>query len=131
MNFLDRNTLPLYQERLDLAASELNDMEEIICEAINELAGRNYIVTNMIMDPEERAKYATEPNYLILDTFAALQAKMNSLLEDFGTLKARCDEAIEHIDSTYEDLERRLNALDDAAARKEDLNALWYRTGEE
>lgn len=131
MNFLDRNTLPLYQERLDLAASELNDMEEIICEAINELAGRNFIVTNMIMDPEERAKYATEPNYLILDTFAALQAKMNSLLEDFDTLKARCDEAIEHIDSTYEDLERRLNALDDAAARKEDLNALWYRTGEE
>ena len=28
MNFLDRNTLPRFQERLDLAASELNDMED-------------------------------------------------------------------------------------------------------
>ena len=131
MNFLDRNTLPKFQERLDLAASELNDMEDIYCEAINELAGRLHIVTNMITDPEERAKYATEPNYLILDKLTEIQGQITTLQTSLEEISTRYDEAIAEQDAKYMELEARLNALDDAAARKQDLNALWYRTGQE
>ena len=56
MNFLDRNTLPRFQERLDLAASELNDMEDIYVQAINELAGRIYNIANLVSQ-EERSQY--------------------------------------------------------------------------
>ena len=56
MNYLDRNTLPRFQERLDLAASELNDMEDIFTKAINELAGRAYIIAAMIPE-EDRSQY--------------------------------------------------------------------------
>lgn len=129
MNFLDRNTLPKFQERLDLAASELNNMEDIFTASINELAGRIYIINNMIIDPEERAKYSSEPNFLILDKITSMQSEITSLREDFTALTERYDAAIEEQNTKYLELEERLNALDDAAARKEDLNAVLYRTG--
>ena len=129
MNFLDRNTLPKFQERLDLAASELNNMEDIFTASINELAGRIYIINNMIMDPEERAKYSSEPNFLILDKITSMQSEITSLREDFTALTERYDAAIEEQNTKYLELEERLNTLDDAAARKEDLNAVLYRTG--
>ena len=119
MNFLDRNTLPKFQERLDLAASELNNMEDIFTASINELAGRIYIINNMINDPEERAKYSSEPNFLILDKITSMQSKITSLREDFTALTERYDAAIEEQNTKYLELEERLNALDDAAARKE------------
>lgn len=129
MNFLDRNTLPKFQERLDLAASELNDMEEIICKAINELAGRLYIITNLI-PLEQREQYAQENSFLLLDTIANVQTALNTLENTVTEIENQRASDVEDLTNKYNDLERRLNALDDAAARKEDLNVVLYRTGE-
>ena len=129
MNFLDRNTLPKFQERLDLAASELNDMEDIYCKAINELAGRIYILTNLIPS-EERNKYAQENNYLLLDTITKIQTAISSLEIKVKEIEEKRDKDISELNDKYLELERRFNALDDAAARQKDLNVVLYRTGE-
>lgn len=130
MNFLDRNTLPRFQERLDLAASELNDMEDIYVQAINELAGRIYNIANLVSQ-EERSQYAEETNYLILDTIQSLTNQIATLESRIEFLEGHYDSEIEEINTKYLDLEARLNALDDAAARKEDLNVLLWRSGRE
>ena len=129
MNFLDRNTLPKFQERLDLAASELNDMEEILCKAINELAGRLYIVTNLI-PLEDRDQYAQENSFLIIDTMNSLQATMKAVEDRVIEIQNKNNEDIKRIEDKYLELEKRFNALDDAAARQKDLNVVLYRTGE-
>lgn len=130
MNFLDRNTLPRFQERLDLAASELNDMEDIYVQAINELAGRIYNIANLVSQ-EERSQYAEETNYLILDTIKSLTNQIATLESRIEFLEGHYDSEIEEINTKYLDLEARLNALDDAAARKDDLNVLLWRSGRE
>ena len=130
MNFLDRNTLPRFQERLDLAASELNDMEDIYVQAINELAGRIYNIANLVSQ-EERSQYAEETNYLILDTIQSLTNKIATLESRIESLEGHYDSEIEEINTKYLDLEARLNALDDAAARKDYLNVLLWRSGRE
>ena len=130
MNFLDRNTLPRFQERLDLAASELNDMEDIYVQAINELAGRIYNIANLVSQ-EERSQYAEETNYLILDTIQSLTNQIATLKFRIEFLEGHYDSEIEEINTKYLDLEARLNALDDAAARKDDLNVLLWRSGRE
>ena len=130
MNFLDRNTLPRFQERLDLAASELNDMEDIYVQAINELAGRIYNIANLVSQ-EERSQYAEETNYLILDTIQSLTNQITTLESRIEFLEGHYDSEIEEINTKYLDLEARLNALDDAAARKDDLNVLLWRSGRE
>lgn len=129
MNFLDRNTLPKFQERLDLAASELNDMEEIICKSINELAGRIHILTNMI-PLEERAQYAQENSFLLLDTMTSIQTALTNLENQVTEIENQRTTDVEDLNTRFTDLEARLNALDDAAARKADLNVVLYRTGE-
>lgn len=126
MNYLDRNTLPRFQERLDLAASELNDMEDIYVKAINELAGRMYIVSAML-PAEQRSEYAEEVSYPILDKLTEIQNKLNQIDTTLTSLQSQIDT----FDNRYLDFDRRLNALDDAAARKEDLNVLLYRSGHE
>lgn len=130
MNFLDRNTLPRFQERLDLAASELNDMEDIYVQAINELAGRIYNIANLVSQ-EERSQYAEETNYLILDTIKSLMNQISTLESRIEFLEGHYDSEIGEINTKYLDLEARLNALDDAAARKDDLNVLLWRSGRE
>lgn len=130
MNYLDRNTLPRFQERLDLAASELNDMEDIFTKAINEIAGREYVIAAMIPE-EERSDYCEETVFPILDKINSLQNQINALGEKITALETKYDQAVESIESRYADFETRLNALDDAAARKEDLNVVLYRTGQE
>ena len=130
MNFLDRNTLPRFQERLDLAASELNDMEDIYVQAINELAGRIYNIANLVSQ-EERSQYAEETNYLILDTIQSLTNQIATLKSRIEFLEEHYDSEIKEINTKYLDLEARLNALDDAAARKDDLNVLLWRSGRE
>lgn len=129
MNFLDRNTLPKFQERLDLAASELNDMEEIICKAINELAGRLYIVTNLI-PLEEREQFSQENSFLLLDTIDNIQTALKQLDTRIAEIQNKNDSDITDLNNKFLDLESRLNALDDVAARKADLNVVLYRTGE-
>jgi hypothetical protein len=129
MNFLDRNTLPKFQERMDLAASELNDMEEIICTAINELAGRLHIVTNLI-PLEERSKYSQENSFLILDTIQNIQNALATLTQRVVDIENANKQDIDNLQNQITDLEKRLNALDDAAARKADLNVVLYRTGD-
>ena len=122
MEYLNRNTLPRYQERLDLAASELNDMEDIFTEAINELAGRIHIIKEMI-PADQREQYAKETSYPILDKLISLQTQINTINATISAIQEHMAEQ----DSRMDDFERRLNALDDAAARKDDLNECWYR----
>jgi len=129
IEFLQRNTLPLYQERLDLAASQLNEMEDILCKAINELAGRVYIINNMIPE-EERDQYATDTSSLLLSTIASMQASITSLSEEISNIRTSLEERMDAVEQGFSDLETRLNNLDDAAARKEDVNVILYRTGE-
>lgn len=130
MAYLERNTLPKFQERLDLAASELNDMEDIIVEAINELAGRVYIINNLV-PAEDRAQYASEENYKIIDTITSIMERQTALEESITNLGQEVQDFITSQDDRYAELDRRLNALDDEAARKKDLNAVLYRTGRE
>lgn len=129
MEFLQRNTLPLYQERLDLAASQLNEAEDILCEAINELAGRMYIVNNMIPE-EERDQYATDTSSLLLSTITNMQSAINTLSDSIENIRSSLEERMSTVESGFSDLESRLNYLDDAAARKDDMNVILYRTGE-
>lgn len=129
MEYLQRNTLPLYQERLDLAASQLNEMEDIITKAINELAGRIYIVNNMIPE-EERDQYATDTSSLLLATITNMQEAITSLSESIEDIRTSLEERMDTVEHGFSDLETRLNNLDDAAARKEDVNVILYRTGE-
>ena len=129
MEFLQRNTLPLYQERLDLAASQLNEAEDILCKAINELAGRAYIINNMIPE-EERSQYATDTSSLLLSTIANMQTAITTLGESIENIRASLEERMDTVEQGFSDLETRLNNLDDAAARKEDVNVILYRTGE-
>ena len=129
MEFLQRNTLPLYQERLDLAASQLNEAEDILCKAINELAGRVYIINNMIPE-EERSQYATDTSSLLLSTIANMQTAITTLGESIENIRASLEERMDTVEQGFSDLETRLNNLDDAAARKEDVNIILYRTGE-
>ena len=130
MNYLDRNTLPKFQERLDLAASELNDAEDILVAAINELAGRIYIISSLVPE-SERAQYAEELSYPIVTKINSLQTQIDSINTEIESLRGSYDEQISSLDARMTDLETRLNALDDAAARKEDLNVVLYRTGQE
>ena len=129
MEFLQRNTLPLYQERLDLAASQLNEMEDIITKAINELAGRVYIVNNLVPE-EDRGLYATDTSSLLLSTIKNMQDKIAALQTQVNGILESVEERVSTIEHDYADLEARVNALDDAAARKEDVNVILYRTGE-
>lgn len=126
MNYLDRNTLPKFQERLDLAASELNDAEDILVAAINELAGRTYILSAMVPE-SERAQYAEESSFPILDKITSLQTQIDTLSSTVEELRGSYDAQMEAFDSRLTDIETRLNALDDAAARKEDLNVILWR----
>lgn len=130
MDYLNRNTLPKFQERLDLAASELNDMEDIFTKAINELAGRAYIISAMV-PAEERSQYAEELSYPILDKIESLQNQIDAVNASLQEIVGRYDEQMADFESRLSDIEVRLNALDDAAARKEDLNVVLYRTGQD
>ena len=127
MQFLDRNTLPRFQERLDLSASELNDAEDILTTAINELAGRIYILANLV-DEEERHKYAEETNCKLLTTIDAMQTFAVNLESRVEALENKEQQEIDALTNRLESFERRLNALDDAAARKQDLAVVLWRT---
>ena len=130
MNYLDRNTLPKFQERLDLAASELNDMEDIFVAALNELAGRIYILSAMV-PAGQRSQYAEETNYLILDKLTQMTNQITTLNQEIAEIRATQVAQTTLFDERLTDLETRLNYLDDAAARKEDLNVILWRTGHE
>ena len=130
MNYLDRNTLPKFQERLDLAASELNDMEDIFVAALNELAGRIYILSAMV-PAEQRSQYAEETNYLILDKLNQMTNQITTLNQEIAEIRATQVAQTTLFDERLTDIETRLNYLDDAAARKEDLNVILWRTGHE
>lgn len=167
MQYLSRSRLPVFTPRLDLTAEDLNAEAETLCAAINELAGRLFIIKDMI-PKEERAQYAEEESYPILDEIeriwediqrawntiaknkeeceehyretldmiAELDERLNDLIQavkqellkainDVDTKYSDQKDYLENkIDSTFGDLERRLNAIDDAAARKKDLAAL-------
>ena len=105
-------------------------MEDIYVQAINELAGRIYNIANLVSQ-EERSQYAEETNYLILDTIQSLTNQIATLESRIESLEGHYDSEIEEINTKYLDLEARLNALDDAAARKDDLNVLLWRSGRE
>ena len=126
MEFLDRNILPKFQERLDLASSDLNAMEDIYVEAINEIAGRFYIINNLI-PKEERDKYAEEVNSLLLDTIDNINSNIDKVEENITKLFNLYEKIEKELNLKYTDLEKRLNTLDDAAARKEDLAVLYKR----
>ena len=126
MEYLKRSRLPIFTPRLDLTAEDLNAQAETICAAINELAGRIHIIKDMI-PYEERDKYAEELNYPILDELLKIWEDIKKLWETVIQNKKECDEHYQELLGDFEDLERRLNALDDAAARKEDLAALIER----
>lgn len=170
MQYLSRSRLPVFTPRLDLTAEDLNAEAETLCAAINELAGRLFIIKDMI-PKEERSQYAEEESYPILDeieriwediqrawetieknkeeceahyeeTMARItelddrlnnliQAVKQELLNIINAVDKKHDDEEERIenkfDISFSDLEKRFNALDDAAARKADLAKLFDR----
>lgn len=170
MQYLSRSRLPVFTPRLDLTAEDLNAEAETLCAAINELAGRLFIIKDMI-PKEERAQYAEEPNYPILDEIERIWEDIQRAWETITKNKEECEEhyqetmeriteldtrinnliqsvrqellnAINVVDKKHDDeaarieekfdteltdLEKRFNALDDAAARKADVATLFDR----
>ena len=176
MEYLSRSRLPVFTPRLDLTAEDLNSLAEVMCVALNELAGRVHIIKDMI-PADERAQYAEELNYPILDEIERIakdlenawetirknkeecEAHYQDTLERIQELDTRLNELIQQVreellekinlvdtkhteeekrienkfDNEMSDLEKRFNALDDAAARKADLATLidrleWIQT---
>lgn len=170
MEFLSRSRLPVFTPRLDLTAEDLNAQAETVCAAINEIAGRLYIIKDMV-PAEDRAQFAEEGNYPILDEIdkiwediqrawdtitknkeeceehyqevlamiAELDTRLNKLIQDIKqelldiiyTLDKEHDDEEARIENKFDishaDLEKRFNALDDAAARKVDVVTLFDR----
>ena len=170
MEYLSRSRLPVFTPRLDLTAEDLNAEAETLCAAINEMAGRLFIIKDMIPE-EERAQYAEEQSYPILDEIkriwediqrawdtiaknkeeceehyqetlqliAELDERLNNLiqavkqelLDTINAVDKKHDDEEKRIedkfDVSFSDLEKRFNALDDAAARKADVATLFDR----
>jgi hypothetical protein len=126
MEFLKRDKLPHFIPRLDLTAEELNQQADVLLAAINELAGRIYIMKDRI-SLENRGQYAEEVNYPILDEMDRLAKE---LVRAFNEINANHKYAMDNVialNDKYKSLERRLNSLDDRAALKTDFNALIER----
>lgn len=126
MKYLSRTQLPPFTERMDLTATELNQQADVLVTAINELAGRIYIIKERIKK-DERGQYAEEINYPILDEMDRLAKELSRA---FIEIKENKNYAHEHIETLYNKFlifERRLNALDDRVALKSELNALIER----
>ena len=170
MEYLSRNRLPVFTPRLDLTAEDLNAEAETLCAAINELAGRLFIIKDMIPE-EQRSQYAEEASYPILDKIQMiwedlqrawetivqnkeeceahyqdtldriqdLEERLNALMQQvkqevltvINQIDAEHDAEETRIENKFDtemsDLERRFNALDDAAARKADVATLLDR----
>lgn len=126
MEFLNRNKLPAFVPRLDLTAEELNQQADVLVEAINELAGRIYIMKDRIQY-DERGQYAEEKNYPILDEMDRLARELVRAFNEITTNHNYAKYNINDLFNKYTNLERRLNALDDRVALKTDLNALIER----
>jgi chromosome segregation ATPase len=126
MEFLNRNILPKFQERLDLTSSDLNDEIEIFVKSINELAGRAQIIKDMI-PAESRSSYSEEESYPILDKIDTLTNDLQSLISSLEDFVDTYETQVEEYNSRFDELERRFNALDDVAVRSEDFAVLVER----
>lgn len=126
MEFLNRSRLPNFTPRADLTAEDLNHQADVLVAAINEIAGRVYIIKDRIA-MENREQYSEELDYPILDELDRLARELTRAFNDITTNKRYTEENIRRIDNMYADLEKRLNALDDRAALKKDLAALIQR----
>lgn len=126
MEFLNRNKLPAFVPRLDLTAEELNQQADILVEAINELAGRIYIMKDRIKS-SERSQFAEEVNYPILDEMDRLAKELVRAFNEITVNHEYTKNNVATLLNKYTNLERRLNALDDRVALKTDLNALIER----
>lgn len=126
MEFLNRNILPKFQERLDLTSSDLNDEIDIFVKAINELAGRAQVIKDMI-PVESRSSYSEEESYPILDKIDSLSNDLQTLVESLQEFINTYESQIEEYNSRFDELERRFNALDDVAVRSEDFAVLVER----
>ena len=126
MEFLNRNKLPAFVPRLDLTAEELNQQADVLVAAINELAGRIYIMKDRIKY-DERGQYAEEKNYPILDEMDRLAKELVRAFNEITTNHKYAMDNVIALTDKYKNLERRLNALDDRVALKTDLNALIER----
>lgn len=129
MKYLDRNKLPVFQERLDLSAEDLNTSLEIICTAMNELAGRLQII-KMLEPVESRSDLAEDSYYPILTKLSDLETLITTLTTAITSINSGRESEINNLQSQITDLEVRLNTLDDVAARKDTVAVLMERTAE-
>lgn len=126
MQYIAPGAIPDFVPRSDLTAEELTEMKNNLITAINELAGRIYIMKDRI-PKGDRNKYSEISNFPILDEMDRLARE---LVKAFNAIDTNHDYAklnINMLFNKYNNLERRLNALDDRVALKTDLNALIER----
>lgn len=126
MEYLSRTKLPAFTERMDLTAAELNQQADVLVTAINELAGRIYIIKERIKK-DERGQYAEELNYPILDEMDRLAKELARAFVEITENNIYAHEHIAILYNKFLTFERRLNSLDDRVALKSDLNALIER----
>lgn len=126
MEFLNRNKIPAFVPRLDLTAEDLNQQADVLVEAINELAGRIYIMKDRIKS-SERSQFAEEVNYPILDEMDRLAKELVRAFNEITVNHEYTKNNVAALLIKYTNLERRLNSLDDRVALKTDLNALIER----
>ena len=126
MEFLNRNKLPAFVPRLDLTAEELNQQADVLVEAINELAGRIYIMKDRVKY-NERGQYAEEKNYPILDEMDRLAKELARAFNEINATHKYAVDNVSILTKRLRDLEDRLIAVADNAALKTELNALIDR----
>ena len=110
MEYLSRSRLPVFTPRLDLTAVDLNSLAEVMCAAINELAGRVHIIKDMI-PAEEREQYAQESSYPILDEIKRIAEDLEDAWETIRQNKEECEEHYQDTLERIQELDTRLNAL--------------------
>lgn len=110
MEYLSRSRLPVFTPRLDLTAEDLNAEAETLCAAINEIAGRLFIIKDMIPE-EERAQYAEEQSYPILDEIKRIWEDIQRAWETIAKNKEECEAHYQETLAMISELDERLNKL--------------------
>ncbi len=126
MQYIAPGAIPDFVPRSDLTAEELTEMKNNLITAINELAGRIYIMKDRITKGD-RNKYSEISNFPILDEMDRLARELVRAFNDIDTNHTYAKSNINMLFNKCTNLERRLNSLDDRVALKTDLNALIER----
>ena len=127
MELIKQKELPTFQERLDVKAEDLIQLSEVFKVSINKIYNLLYVIKNNV-EEENRPDYVGEDeSFVILDVIKQINSEITSLQSAIAAIDTYNANTIATINASFSALETRINALDDACARKDDLAVLSAR----